>query len=198
MVTKESIRKQLRMERMQLSKQQVIKKSSSICQKLIELIEKKDFCQSDWIFVYSATQHEVDLKEFMQYALEHDINIAFPKVHGEFMEFYEVKSLSQLMEGAFHILEPSEECKWIRLNPNQTCTMLVPGVGFSEKGYRIGYGKGYYDRYLAMYPQIYTIGIAYEMQICPDFTLNEFDIAMHKIITEEREIGINDELGRIM
>lgn len=188
METKESIRREIRRKRNELTQQQVKNWSSVICQKLME---RRELTQKEWIFVYSATQNEVNLKEFIQYAMQYDINIAFPKVHGDFMEFYEVKECTQLVEGAFHILEPIESCRRVILNSDMTCSMLVPGVAFSEEGYRIGYGKGYYDRYLAQYPQIHTLGVAYEMQLCKAFETNKFDIAMDEIITEEREIIIN-------
>lgn len=195
METKANIRKRLRSIRKKLTIEQVCDCSSKICEKLIN---DRSICQNDYLFVYSATQNEVDLTEFIHYALGNAMKVAFPRVDGADMDFYEVTSLKQLETGAFLIMEPKAECKIIIPSQNETIGMLVPGVGFSLEGYRIGYGKGFYDRYLAKYPWIHTIGVAYEKQLCEEFLSDEFDVPMDKVITEEREVVINDKFGNVM
>ena len=64
--------------------------------------------------------------------------------------------------------------------------MLVPGVAFSKKGDRIGYGKGYYDRYMVRHPEVNTVGICFTCQLLDDIPAESLDIAMHQIITEEQ------------
>ena len=195
MENKAAIRKRIRTLRSSLTEQQTAEYSRKICQ---NLIKQKELCQFEQIFVYSSTQNEADLTDFIRYSWEHEIKIAFPKVHGQEMDFYEVVCLEQLEAGAFGILEPNASCNKVVPSIKQPFMMLVPGVAFSEKGYRIGFGKGFYDRYLARYPQIHTIGIAYENQICKEIPADEFDIPMDRIITEEREVVINEKFGTIM
>lgn len=195
METKVQIRKRVREYRNGLSSEQVKELSKRICDRLVQL---SDIQRYDIFFIYSATQNEVDLKEIMHYALRRDTNIAFPKVDNLEMDFYKVTALSNLRIGSYGILEPDDECvKVIPDKWNKIC-MLVPGVAFSESGFRIGYGKGYYDRFLAKYPHIHTIGIAYESQICAEFEHNEFDIPVDRLITEEREVTFNDRIRRVM
>lgn len=78
--------------------------------------------------------------------------------------------------------------------------MVVPGVAFSISGERIGYGKGYYDRYLNHYPgKIYLIGASYEMQLENDrWKSDRFDRKMDIVITEKRKVECNGESGRIV
>lgn len=191
METKDSIRKRIRSYRRGLSPEEVKVRSLRICQKLQQW---DSVSEADMIFVYSATQNEVDLNYFIHYAREHEIKLAFPRVSGDEMDFH----LGGLTPGAFGILEPAASSPIIRPKESDNILMLVPGVAFSEKGYRIGFGKGYYDRYLSKYPFIHTCGIAYEAQMCENFTTEEFDIPMDQVVTEEREVIFNDKIRRIM
>lgn len=197
MATKEAIRKRIKDARKNLSKAEVEQKSKTIC----ERIETKEWYQnlSGVLCVYSAISNEVLLDTLIQKALEKNQKLAFPRVKGKEMDFYLVSSFEELEVGAFHILEPKDCCK--KYLPEKGDVMLVPGVAFSEKGSRIGFGQGYYDRYLKRFPEVYPVGIAYEMQIVKDWGKEEFDVPMVEIITEQREVMSYDreyEFRRIM
>lgn len=188
METKEKIRSRIKTERKRLSKEQVEEKSGRIC---------KCITSQEWFIdlegvlcVYSAISNEVSLNLLIQKAFKKKQKLAFPKVRGKDMDFYFVTSMEDLEEGAFHIFEPKECCPIYE--PNQGDVMLVPGVAFSEKGSRIGFGQGYYDRYLKRFPEVYPVGIAYEMQMVQDWGKEEFDVSMGTIITEQREVMIYD------
>ena len=109
------------------------------------------------------------------------------------MEFYPVTSWEGLAEGSFRILEPTDtRCGVV---PGNTTVVCVPGIAFSNHGDRIGMGKGYYDRYLSRYPQLYKIGLAYELQMEYSWTPDVCDIAMDLLITEIREVQIDERKG---
>lgn len=179
--------------RRNMTKEQVENFSRLICTKLIN---------SNWVdkasglFLYSASNNEVDLKAFIEYAKRNNIRIAFPKVRKESkfseMDFFWVDNLLDMKIGSFNIMEPVNGCELAI--PDANTWIMVPGVAFSmESGYRIGYGKGYYDRYLSNFPGTHTIGIAYEQQLVATWSVDKHDIAMEQIITEKREVLINDK-----
>lgn len=190
MEKKESLRNIIKQQRDKLSKELVKKDSKLICDKLLELKKYDSF------LVYSAINNEVDLVYFANEAVLAGKKIAYPRVNGSQMDFYLINSLADLSEGYFHIKEPTESCPVFYPNRNTLC--LVPGLVFSEQGDRIGYGKGFYDKYFNRYSDIAKIGVAFDFQICPKWEPDSFDVSMDALITEKREVFINDKIRRNM
>lgn len=189
METKEVIRRQLLEKRQALSRETCALASHSICSGLLQQAWYQDV---EHICVYMAIRQEVDLTEFILQAWKDKKRIYFPRVCADTMDFYQISDLLQLEKGCFGVMEPVKEA--MQYNPNTPTVMLVPGVAFSLEGNRIGYGKGYYDRYLSEYKEnLYPIGIAYEMQLLEAFQTEEQDVPMTEIITEKRKVMIYDE-----
>ncbi len=208
MVKKESLRKEIKQKRNLLSEAFVEENSRLICDKLIKYIEardteaqktKTDITAYDTYLMYASANNEVDLSHFIKWALAMGKTVAFPRVHksGENdMDFYRTDSVKDLSEGNFHIMEPSAKCPII--TPTDKTLCLVPGLVFSEKGSRIGYGRGFYDKYFSRYTNITKIGIAFDFQIYPDWEAYSSDVPMDALITEKREVFINDKIRRNM
>lgn len=97
------------------------------------------------------------------------------------MTFYKINSLDELIEGCYGIKTPPEIEKNI-VKKNNIDLILVPGVGFDDNNYRIGFGGGYYDRYLKDYKG-YTISLAFKEQIVEKVPTNEFDLPVNLVIT---------------
>lgn len=195
METKAEIRKNNIRNRKQIAKDDVEYASERICERIIK---KEWFNKNSSLFVYSACNNEVDLDKVIKEALNKGIKIAFPRVR-EYceMDFFWINDMSGLQKGSYNIMEPSLDCE-IAI-PDENTWVLVPGVAFScENGYRIGYGKGYYDRYLSNFSEVHTIGIAYESQLVEAWETEKNDIAMKQIITEKREVIINDKTRNIV
>ena len=190
MEKKESLRNIIKQQRDKLSKELVKKDSKLICDKLLELKKYDSF------LVYSAINNEVDLVYFANEAVLAGKKIAYPRVNGSQMDFYLINSLADLSEGYFHIKEPTESCPVFYPDSNTLC--IVPGLVFSEQGDRIGYGKGFYDKYFNRYSDIAKIGVAFDFQICPKWEPCSFDVSMDALITEKREVFINDKIRRNM
>lgn len=167
-------------------------KSEGICRRLID---NRNIQNSDLIFVYSAIQNEVDLTLFVEQMWQMGKSVAYPRCFGSDMEFYEISNWNQLSSGSFGILEPILVSRPVVPLPNTV--VCVPGIAFSPQGNRIGMGRGYYDRYLRRYPDLYKIGLAYELQMEYSWTPDVCDIPMDLLITEQREVHIN-ERRRIM
>ena len=95
---------------------------------------------------------------------------------------------SEVEEGTFGIPEPRPEFRR-PFPPEKIDLVVVPGLAFDERGYRIGYGGGYYDGFLTKCPQALFAGLAYEMQILKCTFPSTRDVPVHKIITEDRVIS---------
>ena len=87
-----------------------------------------------------------------------------------------------MQKNKYGILEPDEK---IEIDKDQLDLMIVPLVGYNQNNYRLGYGGGYYDRYLKNYNG-YTIGLAYTFQYLKDYQPEFFDIPLNQIITDEK------------
>lgn len=189
---KKEIRDLVKNRRFGMEKSEVSGKSEKICRRLNDNPHVR---QARQVLVYAAARNEVDLRLFVEQGWRMGKSVAFPRCEGENMEFYEVTDWPQLAEGHFHIMEP---CNGTRpIVPMEHAVICVPGLAFSENGDRIGMGMGYYDRYLERYPHLYKIGLAYELQMQYSWTPDGCDIAMDLLITEQREVYI-DESKRIM
>ena len=194
METKNRVRKEYIQRRNGLSPEEVLQKSITICNR----IRNSSFYQEmENIFVYSALGNEVDLSPFIKQAWKDEKNVFFPKVFGTDMEFYKVSSFDQLEEGCFHVLEPiaSLEPFSLEFSGFPKILVLTPGVAFSENGARIGYGKGFYDRYFCKLEKLFCdfvpVGIAYDFQITNEFEAEFLDYKMSTIFTEKKEVRCN-------
>ena len=188
METKTSIRKQILGIRNTLSLCECEEKSDSIMRKVLSL---KAVQQAKYVLCYADYKNEVMTKKLMEVLFEQGKELFLPKVSGEEMEFYCIISLQDLEEGYKGIPEPSVACKEVFTKElweeyKEAVVMLLPGAAFSEKGGRIGYGKGYYDRYLMRIPCKERIAICYEFQVVEDIPTDVHDIPVTAIITDER------------
>lgn len=158
----------------------------------------KRFKVAKTVFVYASYKSEVETKEIIQGALRMGKRVAVPKVNGAEMEFYEIQSWEELFPGYQGILEPQisgEE----PVTPVDSDVMLLPGAVFDRKGGRIGYGGGYYDRYLdriiSTYGHCpYLMALSFACQISPKkIPAEEHDKKMDCILTERRVIMPKEE-----
>lgn len=183
METKDQVRKKCRLLRNDISFMYRQYASYEICRKLLA---------SDWyekskqILLYMATQNEVDLTALIERAWADKKKLYFPKVCGNEMEFYPAYCMEDFVPGAYGIAEPKATEPLERMIVDRT-PMLVPGVAFSTDGYRIGYGKGYYDRYLTANQKnkrLIPMGIAYSFQVVEAFETEPHDYPMRAVITD--------------
>lgn len=140
------------------------------------------FLNADTIFCYVDYNHEVDTHAIMETAWKLQKKVAVPKVNGDSMEFYDIQSFSELEEGFFHILEPVTAS----IADDSSALVIMPGAAFDKKRNRIGYGKGYYDKYLQQHKNHRMMAIAFDFQMVESIPADEFDIHPEIIITEEK------------
>lgn len=174
---KNNLRKKMIEKRIKLTDQEVKNKSNSIISK----IEEQDFFHnSKNIAIYYPFKNEVDLL-FLFDKYKKDKNFLFPKTYNKTMKFHKVSSLSNFKKGSFGVMEPTED-----IFKNSIDLFFIPGVAFSPSLYRIGYGGGYYDKYIKnINYQTRLIGVAFDMQVIDDIPVEEHDQKLHKLITEK-------------
>lgn len=140
------------------------------------------FISSEKIFCYVDYRNEVCTKELINLCWKSGKKVAVPKVKGDVMEFFYIHNFSELREGYRGILEPDEAS---RAEADSSTLIIMPGVAFDTCRNRIGYGKGYYDRYLEEYPKCHTLALAFACQIVPEIPSAEFDVCPEVLVTEE-------------
>lgn len=148
--TKEQIRKRHLLMRNDMPREERLALSDIIsihAQKLIKLPQKNG--HKVRVYGYYPLGSEVSLIPFYKFLLKGEVPLAFPRVQGMSMDFYQVFSLDDLKEGAFHVMEPDNACKKAEW---EYALCFTPGSAFDREGGRFGYGKGYYDRYFEKHP----------------------------------------------
>ena len=166
----------------------VLDMSMCICRKLARLKPEAEY---ENILLYSAINNETDLTDYYKYLKENNKKIFFPRVSGDTMEFYRIDGYKEMKIGSFSIMEPvADEDR--RFKEDDRALMIVPGIAFSTDRYRIGYGKGYYDKYLSCHSGIDTIGVCYDFQLTNEKINDKHDVRLGGIITEKREVFGND------
>ncbi|WP_461205517.1 5-formyltetrahydrofolate cyclo-ligase [Clostridium sp. DL1XJH146] len=177
---KEIIRNKIMYVRDNLSKEEKEKYDSIILKKLIN---SDIFKNSKIIFTYVSMQNEINTIDLIQNCFKNNKVVCVPKVNPKekVMNAYQIKSLSELTEGHFGVLEPKEGN---RIEPYKIDLAIFPGLAFDKEGYRIGYGGGYYDKYFSQNNiTARKIALAYEFQIMNDIPSEKHDIAVNCIIT---------------
>ena len=134
-------------------------------------------------------KHETETSDLIRQAWADGKKTAVPKVIGETMKFFYITSLeNDLEEGYFGIRENYEKNPADEAADREGSLMLMPGVAFDEARHRIGYGGGFYDRYLEAHPGLRTAALAFEFQVKAEVPFEKFDILPGRIVTEKRVI----------
>lgn len=140
------------------------------------------------IFIFVSFGSEIDTLPFINRALEDNKNVAVPVMQSEGnMVFIKISSLSELIPNKYGIPEPKYDTKKIIIADSNTL-IAVPGLAFDREKYRIGYGGGYYDRYLSENMYMAAVGMCYEKQLTDRLPREETDIPVDIIATERRII----------
>lgn len=181
MESKQELRRRMKAVRNAVSVEERARFSSQIAE---NLLHEPWYPAVKRLLVYSAIQSELNLEAFCELAAGDGKILYYPKVFGEGMEFFRVQDRKILKPGAFGVMEPDTDAYALDVfRDEQDSVMLVPGVAFSSKKYRLGYGGGFYDRYLAKHGNLYTVGVAFSVQLQAEWEPEEHDIPMHEIVS---------------
>jgi 5-formyltetrahydrofolate cyclo-ligase len=183
---KEIIRKKLKYKREELSKNKVLENSLKIKERLFEL---DDFKNASYIMYYVSYDNEVYTHDMIKDCLKNNKNVIVPvsEKENKSLILSELNNWNDLKPGTYGILEPIKN-RIKKVSKDIVDLIIVPGVGFDEKGRRIGHGKGYYDNLLKNSKNAKHIGLAFEFQILKEIPVDPHDVPVDKIITEKRLI----------
>ena len=182
---KKSLRQEMLEKRKKLSEEEIITKSSEIKKKLYTLPEFED---ANKACIYVSLKDEVHTHDIIKENLKGKC-VVVPKVNGEELLVCELRDFDELKEGSFCVLEPGEER---RVFPQDIDCVVVPGVVFDREGFRIGFGRGFYDRLLSEV-SCPKIGLCFDFQLVDQLPFEEHDIPVDIIVTETKVIKMSRE-----
>lgn len=183
---KKIIRDQILKNKEELDKTSLNSYSDSIINKLYNTDYYKN---AKTIMTFISFGAEVDTHDFIKQSIKNNKRILVPITvpATKQLKLSEVLDFDELEIGFYNILTPKEE--FIRyVDPSEVDLIIVPGVAFDREGYRIGYGGGYYDRFLSKLDHITKISLAFDMQLIDKIPHEVFDIPVNYIITEKEII----------
>ena len=148
-----------------------------------QILELSEYREAKVLYAYMDYKHEVETRDLIRSAWTQGKRVAVPKVLGQEMRFFYITSFEEdLEEGSFGIQEPKESAP----AEAENALLLMPGVAFDRMRHRVGYGGGFYDRFLEQHPKLTTVALAFEFQVREEVPFEEFDIRPAKVVTEKR------------
>lgn len=157
-----------------------------------QLFQDDNWMEASTIAITVSKAPEVDTFQVIRKGWEQGKRMVVPKCEPKSrqLNFRELKRFSELETVYYGLLEPIVS-ETESVNPDEIDLVVVPGLAFSKDGYRLGFGGGYYDRFLANY-RGNTVSLAFKDQIVPDVPVESHDIPVRKIVSSEGVIIIGD------
>lgn len=188
---KKQVRIWIKEKKKSLSKREIEEWSKQVIQKFFSTNEYK-LCET--LYCYVSYNQEVNTHPLIEQALADGKRVAVPKIIEEiekkYMEFFFISSMDELIKGYQGILEPSTN----HLAQEKNGVILMPGLAFDPYFHRIGYGGGFYDRYLHREKErnhlFYKLALCFDFQIVPNLETEEFDETVDAILTPTCSYGI--------
>jgi len=144
------------------------------------------YTNSQNIACYFPIGSEINTCDIMLDILKQGKNLLLPRIIDDDIQFYIISNLEKLEKGSFEIMEPKDSCE----KAKKIDCVLIPTVGVSKLGVRLGYGYGYYDRFLSSTDAV-KISLTYSKQIVKSIPSDSYDIKIDWIVTEDENIKIS-------
>ncbi len=184
MQSKQSVRQYIYEQRKPLCLSSIQEESKNVIRNIIDL---PVFHKSKGVFTYVSFHKEVRTHSLIEEIWKTGKTCFVPKVNRETMELevFEIQQWLDLKRGYKGILEPKKYCKKIEMYSTLDLA-IIPGVAFDREGYRLGYGKGFFDKLLNKFPDtIKKIGVAFSFQLIDQVPHEKHDEKVHTVIVEE-------------
>ena len=173
---KAALRREIREKKRAMSPEEMESRSA----RLGELfVQTEAYRKAKTIYGYMPYNQEVRTIPIMEKALRDGKKIAVPKVYGDTMRFIYLDDLTQVEKSDMGIPEPVADEP---VAEDKTALVLMPGLAFDEAGHRIGYGGGFYDKFLVAEPNHPTVALCYDFQMFAHLDTEEFDIPVDMVI----------------
>jgi len=181
---KDEIRKTYREKRAAIDPAEKAKRDGAICRAATSLASYR---YAEYILMYAPTDEEIDIMPVALDALSKGKKVAFPRCNPEdhTMDYHIVESPDELKIDYFGLREPPSDLPlYDPLSQAGSAVCFVPGLVYDNNGYRLGYGKGFYDRYLSNFGGN-IIGVVYSDFILPTVPRGRFDVSIKILLTEK-------------
>ena len=181
---KDRMRRQYQELRGSISKEERHRRDSAICQAALDLVS---FRYAEIVLLYAPLEREIDVLPIARAALQKGKRVAFPRCDAQTktMQYHFVTSLSELSVSTYGIREPGVHLPiYDQSIHSSSAVCFVPGLVYDRQGYRLGYGKGFYDRYLSAFHGC-RIGVIYSDCIVSQVPRGRFDIRCDILLTEK-------------
>lgn len=181
---KNSLRKEL------ITQRKAIANKYELDKKIIDnFIKSNEYINAEQILCYVSLDDEISTDYLINKAIIDGKKVAVPLCLDNMgtMEFFYIKSLNDLHIGSFNVREPNNDDNKRVIN-FENALIVVPALAFDNYGYRIGYGKGYYDRYLQIH-SLNSVGLCYNSFVLNEIPTNQYDVSIDCVITEFGKIN---------
>ena len=173
---KKELRASIRARKRAMTEEEIVSRSQALTRLFLESDAYKN---AKTIYGYLPYNQEVRTVPMLEQALKDGKRVAVPKCYGDEMRFIWMDDLSQVEKGYAGIPEPVADGP---VADDETALVLMPGLAFDQAGHRIGYGGGFYDRFLAAEPGHPTLALCYDFQMLPHLETEEFDIPVDTVL----------------
>ncbi len=188
---KKELRHEVLYKRDQLTADDITAKSKAITAKFLEL---EEFQKAGVIMFFIAYRNEVDTRPLIEKSLSLGKTVVVPRTLKDTKELIPSRLIDwekDLAPGAYGIKEPLPE-RTRPVEPKEIDLLLIPGVAFDLSGNRLGYGGGYYDRFVGnLRPGTPSFAVAFELQVVDEVPVKEWDHRIDALITEKRVVYFN-------
>ena len=173
---KQSLRKQIREQKRAMTEAQIVEKSEKLA---VLFAASQAYQNANTIYGYLPYNQEVRTVAMLQRALDDGKKVAVPKCYGDEMRFIYLDDLSQVEKGYCGIPEPIADSP---VANDKNALVLMPGLAFDPQGHRMGYGGGFYDKFLAAEPNHPTLALCYDFQMLDHLETEDHDVPVDTVL----------------
>ena len=173
---KKELRRTIRERKRAMTEEEIIARSEALG---VLFAQSEAYKAAKTIYGYLPYNQEVRTVPMLEQALKDGKRVAVPKVYGDEMKFLYLDDLTKVEKGYAGIPEPIADEP---VADDETALVLMPGLAFDPQGHRIGYGGGFYDKFLAAEPNHPTLALCYEFQMLPELHTEEHDIPVDTVL----------------
>ena len=175
-MNKSELRSMIRAKKRAMTEEMIVAKSEALAR---QFYETEEYRNAKSIYGYLPYNQEVRTVPMLEQALRDGKRVAVPKCYGDEMRFLWMEDLNQVEKGYAGIPEPIADEP---VADDATALVLMPGLAFDREGHRIGYGGGFYDKFLAQETGHPTLALCYDFQMQEQLDTEEFDIPVDKVL----------------
>ena len=173
---KKELRRSIRERKRAMTEEEIVSRSEKLG---VLFAQSKAYKNAKTIYGYLPYNQEVRTVPMLEQALKDGKEVAVPKVYGDEMKFLYLDDLTKVSKRYASIPEPIADGT---VADDETALVLMPGLAFDPQGHRIGYGGGFYDKFLAAEPNHPTLALCYEFQLLPELDTEEHDIPVDTVL----------------